>query len=86
MYLFCLQEEAQPKIFIFENVKGLTIGEAKEYYNKIINQFEKIGYDVSTENINNWDHHLARSKGADTFCVLGPWIDSKFIKLNEKIT
>ena len=37
-----------------------------------------IGNDVSCENVLGWDHHLARSKGADTFCVLGPWIDTKF--------
>lgn len=37
-----------------------------------------IGNDVSADNINEWDHHLARSKGADTFCPLGPWIDTDF--------
>ena len=37
-----------------------------------------IGNDVSCENVNGWDHHLARSKGADTFCVLGPWIDTEY--------
>ena len=37
-----------------------------------------IGNDVSCENVLGWDHHLARSKGADTFCVLGPWIDTEF--------
>ena len=42
-------EEIKPKVIVAENVKGLTIGEAKEYYNKIINQFGKIGYDVSSK-------------------------------------
>jgi len=37
-----------------------------------------IGNDISCENIHGWDHHLARSKGADTFCVLGPWIDTEY--------
>lgn len=37
-----------------------------------------IGNDISCENVLGWDHHLARSKGADTFCVLGPWIDTDF--------
>ncbi len=37
-----------------------------------------IGNDVSAENIQGWDHHLARSKCADTFCPLGPWIDTDF--------
>jgi len=37
-----------------------------------------IGNDVSCENVHGWDHHLARSKGADSFCVLGPWIDTEY--------
>jgi 2-keto-4-pentenoate hydratase/2-oxohepta-3-ene-1,7-dioic acid hydratase in catechol pathway len=44
-----------------------------------------IGNDVSCENIHGWDHHLARSKAADTFCVLGPWIDTDFNPENKKI-
>jgi len=39
-------EEIKPKVIIAENVKGLTIGEAKQYFNKINNTFEDIGYDV----------------------------------------
>jgi len=37
-----------------------------------------IGNDVSASNVQGWDHHLARSKAADTFCSLGPWIDTDF--------
>jgi 2-keto-4-pentenoate hydratase/2-oxohepta-3-ene-1,7-dioic acid hydratase in catechol pathway len=43
-----------------------------------------IGNDVSCDNIQDWDHHLARSKGADTFCSLGPWIETEYSP-NEKI-
>ena len=39
-------DDIRPKVIIAENVKGLTIGEAKEYFNKIQNTFEDIGYDV----------------------------------------
>jgi len=42
-------EEIKPKVIIAENVKGLTIGEAKEYFNKILNTFEKIGYEVCAQ-------------------------------------
>ena len=38
--------DIKPKVIIAENVKGLTVGEAKEYFNKIQNTFEDIGYDV----------------------------------------
>ncbi len=34
--------------------------------------------DVTAENVEGRDHHLARSKGADTFCPIGPWIDPDF--------
>lgn len=37
-----------------------------------------IANDVSADNIQGWDHHLARSKAADTFCPLGPYIDTDF--------
>ena len=42
-------KEIQPKIIIGENVAGLTVGEAKQYFNKIQNTFEEIGYDVSAK-------------------------------------
>lgn len=44
-----------------------------------------IGNDVSAENLYGWDHHLARSKAADTFCALGPWIDTDYKPESKKI-
>ena len=41
--------EIQPKVIVAENVKGLTVGEAKLYYNKILNEFGKIGYQVASQ-------------------------------------
>lgn len=41
--------EIRPKVIIGENVKGLTIGEAKQYFHKIMNTFEDIGYEVATQ-------------------------------------
>lgn len=37
-----------------------------------------IGNDTSVENVDGRDHHLARSKAPDTFCPIGPWIDTEF--------
>jgi len=42
-------DDMKPKVIIAENVKGLTIGEAKEYFNKILNTFESIGYDTTAK-------------------------------------
>ena len=43
----------KPKVIIAENVAGLTMGTAKQYFNKIQNTFEKIGYDVSAKVLNS---------------------------------
>ena len=39
-----IANELKPKVIIGENVEGLTMGEAKEYFHKIQNTFEDIGY------------------------------------------
>ena len=38
----------QPKVIVGENVKGLTVGEAKKYYAMITNAFEDIGYLITS--------------------------------------
>lgn len=37
----------QPKVFVAENVKGLTIGKAKGYFKQIYQAMEQAGYNVS---------------------------------------
>tara|TARA_R110000772_G_scaffold80406_3_gene171579 strand:- start:1789 stop:2934 length:1146 start_codon:yes stop_codon:yes gene_type:complete len=44
-----IADEIKPKVIIGENVKGLTIGEAKQYFHKIQNTFEDIGYTVCSQ-------------------------------------
>lgn len=41
-----LAKELQPKIVIAENVKGLMLGEAKQYVRKIYTEFQKAGYQL----------------------------------------
>ncbi len=38
--------EIMPKVVIGENVAGITMGEAKEYFNRIVNEFGKLGYEA----------------------------------------
>lgn len=40
--------ELQPKYFVFENVKGLTVGKHKRFLQEIIEAFQEGGYDVET--------------------------------------
>lgn len=37
-----------------------------------------IANDTTVENVEDRDHHLARSKCPDNFCAVGPWIDTEF--------
>jgi DNA (cytosine-5)-methyltransferase 1 len=46
-------QEIKPKVIIGENVEGLTMGEAKEYFHKIQNRFEDIGYLVVADVLNS---------------------------------
>lgn len=41
--------ELQPKFFVLENVKGMTLGKHQEFITEIINQFEQNGYQVRKE-------------------------------------
>ena len=42
------------------------------------NQTSESGHSTTVENVEGRDHHLARSKCPDSFCPLGPWIDTEF--------
>jgi len=45
-YFIKLAEILKPKIVVAENVKGIISGNAKGYVNKIIKEYDRIGYDV----------------------------------------
>ncbi len=61
---------------------GIVIGKRTKNVSKISAKKAIFGYlcanDITAENIDNRDHHLARSKGIDAFCPIGPWIDTEF--------
>lgn len=44
-----LVTELRPKYFIFENVKGLTIGKHRRFLQEIIESFRSAGYNVQTD-------------------------------------
>ena len=60
-------KEIKPKVIIAENVAGLTMGEAKEYFNKIINTFEDIGYDVSAKILNSVKYGVPQTRSRVIF-------------------
>lgn len=42
--------------------------------------------DVTSRELQQKDGQWARSKGFDTFCPLGPWIETEFVPGNQRIT
>lgn len=72
--------ECEIGIVIGKKISKCSVEEAK---NSVFGYV--IGNDVSAENILNWDHHLPRSKSADTFCPLGPWIETDFNPAGKRI-
>jgi 2-keto-4-pentenoate hydratase/2-oxohepta-3-ene-1,7-dioic acid hydratase in catechol pathway len=45
-----------------------------------------IANDVTARDLQKRDGQWSRAKGFDTFCPLGPWIDTDFIPNNQKIS
>jgi DNA (cytosine-5)-methyltransferase 1 len=65
-----IAEGIQPKIIVAENVKGITFGEARSKLNAFINEFEKIGYDVTYEVLNGANYGVPQARERTIFiCV-----------------
>jgi len=62
--------DIQPKVIIAENVAGLTIGESKKYLNKILNEFDNIGYIVTYKVVNSLDYGVAQSRKRVIFLAI----------------
>ncbi|EFA74433.1 Fumarylacetoacetate (FAA) hydrolase [Raphidiopsis brookii D9] len=65
--------EAELAVVIGKRLRNISDCEAREG----ILGFT-IANDTTVENVDHRDHHLARSKCADKFCAVGPWIDTEF--------
>ena len=50
-----IANDIHPKVIIGENVKSIMFGKAKEYYNRIINGFQDIGYTAVGKSLNAAD-------------------------------
>ena len=64
-----LVDSCKPKIFIFENVKGLSDPKHKESLSLIINSFRKSGYVVYTKVLNAYDFGLPQNR--DRLFIVG---------------
>ncbi|RZD42088.1 MAG: hypothetical protein CXT73_03785, partial [Methanobacteriota archaeon] len=60
----------QPKVIVAENVKGITFGESKKKLLEFINDFERIGYEVSYQVLNAADFGTPQARERTIFiCV-----------------
>ena len=55
-------EKLQPKMFLFENVKGLTSHDKGQTYKTILSVFEEEGYEVQSRVLNSWDYGVAQKR------------------------
>ncbi len=70
-------DDIKPKVIVGENVKGLTIGEAKEYFNRINNEFTNIGYDVSAKVLDSKHFGVPQTRARTIFIGVRQDITSK---------
>lgn len=52
----------KPKFFLFENVKGIIGKKHRPTFNKLLEEFKSIGYNVSWKLINSWDHGVGQKR------------------------
>lgn len=55
-------EKLQPKMFLFENVKGLLTHDQGKTYQTITNIFEQCGYTIQKKVLNAWDYGVAQKR------------------------
>ena len=55
-------EKLQPKMFLFENVRGLLTHDRGKTYQTMLDIFEKAGYDIQRKILNAWDYGVAQKR------------------------
>ncbi len=55
-------QQLQPKMFLFENVRGLLTHDRGRTYKSIVHIFESTGYTVSKQILNAWDYGVAQKR------------------------
>lgn len=78
--------ELQPKFFVLENVKGMTVGKHKEFIAEIISQFSESGYQVNAnyQVLNAANYGVPQNR--ERFFLLGSRQNIELPKYPEKIT
>lgn len=55
-------EKLQPKMFLFENVRGLLTHDKGKTYDTMLNIFQSAGYTIQKKVLNAWDYGVAQKR------------------------
>ena len=55
-------EKLQPKMFLFENVRGLLTHDKGKTYRTMLDIFENAGYDIQKDVLNAWDYGVSQKR------------------------
>lgn len=55
-------QKLQPKMFLFENVRGLLTHDGGKTYQTMLNVFEDAGYEIQKQVLNAWDYGVAQKR------------------------
>lgn len=55
-------QKLQPKMFLFENVRGLLTHDKGRTYQTMLNVFEDAGYSIQKKVLNAWDYGVAQKR------------------------
>jgi len=55
-------KKLRPKVFLFENVRGLLSHNKGQTYRTIVDVFEEVGYEVQRQILNAWDYGNAQKR------------------------
>lgn len=78
-YYAIFLQKLQPKMFLFENVKGLLTHDKGKTYETIINVLEDSGYGIHNQVLNAWDYNVPQKR--ERLITIGVRKD-----LNDKIS
>ena len=76
-----VEHEAELVVVIGKRCRNVTAEEAQDY---ILGY--TVGNDVTARDLQKTDGQWTRSKGFDTFCPFGPWVDTEFDPSDALIT
>lgn len=75
-----IAEAKKPEYLLLENVEGILSKAHRHTFNKIVQEFRRIGYDVAWKVLNSKDYGIPQSRSRVWFvCKRGKWAFGEFV-------